>query len=206
VPSARLRMPAGRRRCGASWAFASRANGHRLRAGRERGVRRTDGGREHRHLVTWICLDPRPAQQRFAESLPCVPHAPALPRARGAGTVRRRAQDGLDCPRSRVGPKLLLLDEPTEGLSPAIIPSIIEGLAHVRSCHAVFIAESNIHHVPDFTDRLYVIEYFCGQAGGGPSSGGAALLAGLATLIDGGTTPLPLNSRCARRPAAGTRP
>ena len=24
--------------------------------------------------------------------------------------------------------------------------------------HAVFIAESNIHHVPEFTDRLYVIE------------------------------------------------
>ncbi len=26
------------------------------------------------------------------------------------------------------------------------------------SGHAVFIAESNIHHVPEFTDRLYVIE------------------------------------------------
>ena len=24
--------------------------------------------------------------------------------------------------------------------------------------HAIFIAESNIHHVPEFTDRLYVIE------------------------------------------------
>ena len=24
--------------------------------------------------------------------------------------------------------------------------------------HAAFIAESNIHHVPEFTDRLYVIE------------------------------------------------
>ena len=58
-----------------------------------------------------------------------------------------------------LGPKLLLLDEPAEGLSPAIVPSIIEGLANIRSFgHAVFIAESNIHHVPDFTDRLYVIE------------------------------------------------
>ena len=56
-------------------------------------------------------------------------------------------------------PKLLLLDEPTEGLSPAIVPSIIDGLANIRSFgHAVFIAESNIHHLPDFTDRLYVIE------------------------------------------------
>jgi len=58
-----------------------------------------------------------------------------------------------------LGPKLLLLDEPTEGLSPVVIPSIIDGLSNIRSFgHAVFIAESNIHHVPDFADRLYVIE------------------------------------------------
>ena len=53
----------------------------------------------------------------------------------------------------------MLLDEPTEGLSPAIVPSIVEGIANIRAFgHAVFIAESNIHHVPDFADRLYVIE------------------------------------------------
>ena len=58
-----------------------------------------------------------------------------------------------------LAPKLLLLDEPTEGLSPAIVPSIINGLASIRAFgHAVLIAESNVHHVPDFTDRLYVIE------------------------------------------------
>ena len=35
-------------------------------------------------------------------------------------------------------PKLLLLDEPIEGLSPAIVPAIIDGLANVRSFgHAV---------------------------------------------------------------------
>ena len=58
-----------------------------------------------------------------------------------------------------LGPRLLLLDEPTEGLSPVVVPSIVEGLASIRAFgHAVFIAESNIHHVPDFADRLYVIE------------------------------------------------
>ena len=58
-----------------------------------------------------------------------------------------------------LGPKLLLLDEPTEGLSPAVVPSILEGIASIRGHgHAVFIAESNVHHVPEFADRLYVIE------------------------------------------------
>ena len=56
-------------------------------------------------------------------------------------------------------PKLLLLDEPTEGLSPAVIPSIVDGIASIRALgHAVFIAKSNVHHVPEFADRLYVIE------------------------------------------------
>ena len=56
-------------------------------------------------------------------------------------------------------PKLLLLDEPFEGLSPAIIPSIGEGIASIRrSGHAVLMAESNVHHIPDYADRLYVLE------------------------------------------------
>ena len=56
-------------------------------------------------------------------------------------------------------PRLLLLDEPTEGLSPAIVPSIVDGIASIRQLgHAILIAESNVHHVPDFADRLYVIE------------------------------------------------
>ena len=29
-------------------------------------------------------------------------------------------------------PKLLLLDEPTEGLSPTIVPSIVDGIASIR--------------------------------------------------------------------------
>ena len=70
-------------------------------------------------------------------------------------------------------PKLLLLDEPTEGLSPAIVPSIVDGIASIRQLgHAVLIAESNLHHVPDFADRLYVIErgeiIYRGHAGGCP--------------------------------------
>ena len=56
-------------------------------------------------------------------------------------------------------PDLLLLDEPFEGLSPAIIPSISESIAAIaRRGHGILLAESNIHHVPEYTTRLYVIE------------------------------------------------
>lgn len=56
-------------------------------------------------------------------------------------------------------PQLLLLDEPFEGLSPAIIPSIGEGIASIRRLgHGVLMAESNVHHIPEFADRLYVLE------------------------------------------------
>jgi branched-chain amino acid transport system ATP-binding protein len=56
-------------------------------------------------------------------------------------------------------PELLLLDEPFEGLSPAIIPSISEGVASIRRLgHGVLMAESNVHHIPDYADSLYVLE------------------------------------------------
>ncbi len=58
-----------------------------------------------------------------------------------------------------LAPKLLLLDEPFEGLSPAIIPTIAEGIAAIRRLgHGVLMAESNVHHIPDEADGLYVIE------------------------------------------------
>jgi len=54
---------------------------------------------------------------------------------------------------------MLLLDEPFEGLSPAIIPAVSAGIAAITELgHSILIAESNIHHVPESTRRLYVIE------------------------------------------------
>ncbi|MGA7325050.1 MAG: ATP-binding cassette domain-containing protein [Rhodomicrobium sp.] len=56
-------------------------------------------------------------------------------------------------------PKLLLLDEPFEGLSPVIIPEIATGIGSIRGMGcAILLAESNIHHVPESIDKIYVIE------------------------------------------------
>lgn len=56
-------------------------------------------------------------------------------------------------------PTMLLLDEPFEGLSPVIIPDINERIREsAKMGLSMVIAESELHHVPEFTNRLYVIE------------------------------------------------
>src|SRR5438132_987404 len=49
--------------------------------------------------------------------------------------------------------------EPIAGLSPAIIPQLGESIAAIaRLGPAILLAESNLHHVPVYATRLYVIE------------------------------------------------
>jgi branched-chain amino acid transport system ATP-binding protein len=54
---------------------------------------------------------------------------------------------------------LLLFDEPFEGLSPTIIPSIRDSIHEiVKLGRTLLIAESELQHVPEYADRIYVIE------------------------------------------------
>jgi branched-chain amino acid transport system ATP-binding protein len=55
--------------------------------------------------------------------------------------------------------QLFLLDECFEGLSPAVIPQIAQSIQQIAKMgNSILISESNIFHVPDFADRIYVIE------------------------------------------------
>jgi branched-chain amino acid transport system ATP-binding protein len=110
-------------------------------------------------MPTWTTTSARSAGERIAEAYKVFPKLERY-RDRGGQALSGGERKMVSIARAlALDPQLLLLDEPTEGLSPAIVPSIVEGLANIRAFgHAVFIAESNIHHVPEFTDRLYVLE------------------------------------------------
>jgi branched-chain amino acid transport system ATP-binding protein len=144
---------------------------------------------ENVEISTWTRATARPAAERIALAYAVFPGLRRYERRKGAqlsGGERKM----LSIARAlALDPELLLLDEPFEGLSPAIIPSISGGIhAITRLGRAILLAESNIYHVPDDADRLYVIErgaiIFAGQPpevygderllsiiGGAPSSG-----------------------------------
>jgi branched-chain amino acid transport system ATP-binding protein len=114
---------------------------------------------ENIEIATWTRRAGRPAAERIALAYEVFPVLRRYAARRGpqmSGGERKM----LSIARAlALDPDMLLLDEPFEGLSPAIIPAVSEGIASItRLGHAVLLAESNIHHVPEFATRLYVIE------------------------------------------------
>jgi branched-chain amino acid transport system ATP-binding protein len=56
-------------------------------------------------------------------------------------------------------PRVLLLDEPTEGLAPLYVNLLFEVVRNLRDLNlTILIVEQNVHHVLRTADRGYVIE------------------------------------------------
>jgi len=114
---------------------------------------------ENIEIATWTRKTSRQAEERIKLAYSVFP---ALERykARKGTQISGGERKMLSIARAlAMDPQMLLLDESFEGLSPAIIPQIAESIHEIAKMgHSILLAESNIYHVPDFTDKVYVIE------------------------------------------------
>ena len=103
------------------------------------------GGKEYRTRLDWIySLIPEAAEFR------------RRPAAALSGGQQKMVALGRAL---LVGTKLLLLDEPMEGIAPVLVRRIADILAGVkREGESVLVAESNDSHISELLDRTYVIE------------------------------------------------
>ena len=114
---------------------------------------------ENIELPTWTRRTEKPASERIELAFRVFPNLrryAARPGTHLSGGERKM----LSIARAlALDTKVLLLDEPFEGLSPAIIPGIRNSVHEiVRLGRTVLIAESELQHVPDYAKRIYVME------------------------------------------------
>jgi branched-chain amino acid transport system ATP-binding protein len=114
---------------------------------------------ENIEMPTWTIKTPLSNVERIALAYRIFPKLEQY-RERSGNHLSGGERKMLSIARAlAIDPKLLILDEPFEGLSPAIIPLISEGLSSIRaSGRAILMAESNAFHIPEYADKVYVIE------------------------------------------------
>ena len=78
----------------------------------------------------------------------------------GHQALRRRAADAGDRRILRTGARLLLLDEPTEGLAPVIIQQIGKTIRTLKQQgFTILLVEQNFRFASTVADRYYVMEH-----------------------------------------------
>ena len=114
---------------------------------------------ENIEISTWTRATERSAQERIKLAYEVFPALQKYRERKGthmSGGERKM----LSIARAlALDAELFLLDEPFEGLAPALVIQVAGSIQEMTKLGpAILIAESNIYHVPDFAQRLYVIE------------------------------------------------
>jgi branched-chain amino acid transport system ATP-binding protein len=114
---------------------------------------------ENIEIATWTRETSRQAEDRIKLAYSVFPTLERY-KARKGTQISGGERKMLSIARAlALDPHMFLLDESFEGLSPTIIPQIAESIHEIAKMgHSILLAESNIYHVPDFTDKVYVIE------------------------------------------------
>ncbi len=105
-------------------------------------------------------LIPRGEQQGARRHLRAVPGAAGDEGPARRQPLRRPAAAARHRPRARDRPKVLLLDEPTEGIQPSIIREMARTLKRIRDERglSIVVSEQVLSFALDIADRVLVIE------------------------------------------------
>jgi branched-chain amino acid transport system ATP-binding protein len=110
-------------------------------------------------LPTWSRKTGATTESRTAKAYAVFPALEKY-RERGAMQLSGGERKMVSIARAMaLDPQLLLLDEAFEGLSPALLPTISDGLHRILSQgRSILLAESNYYHLPSFAHRIYIVE------------------------------------------------